>query len=94
MASGIRGSIVMRNAITVVLLFLGVVAGVYLTGAGILLQAWEQSMSRSDQQPTTSSYLRWAGGAFGPALIAVCIWVGIRSLRRRRTNDLDIRPCQ
>lgn len=37
MAIGIRGSIVMRNAITVVLLFLGVAAGVYLTGAGILL---------------------------------------------------------
>ncbi|SLG33334.1 hypothetical protein [Mycobacteroides abscessus] len=51
-------------------------------------------MSRSDQQPATSSYLRWAGGAFGLALLAVCISGGIRSLRRRRTNDLDIRPYQ
>lgn len=77
-----------------VLLFLGVAAGVYLTGIGILLQAWDESMSRFDQQPTASSYLWWAVSAFGLALITVCVWGGIRSLRRRRTNDLDIRPCQ
>ncbi|CPR72559.1 Uncharacterised protein [Mycobacteroides abscessus] len=75
-----------RKAITTVLLLVGVLAGIYLTGIGILLQAWDESMSRFDQQPTTSSYLWWGVSALGLALITVCIRVGIRSLRKRPTG--------
>lgn len=79
-----------KKILTTTMLLVGVAAGIYLTGIGILLQAWDESMLRFDQQPTTSSYLWWGVSAFGLALIVACARVGIRSLRGR-SKGADVR---
>lgn len=76
---------------------MGVTAGIYLTGIGIVLQGWDEAMRRFEQQPTAPSYLWWGLSAVGLALIAACVWGGIRTLRRRH-SDADVRcvhePCE
>lgn len=72
-----------KKVLRAVLLLVGVTAGIYLTGVGIVLRGWGEAMHRFEQQPTTSSYLWWGVSAVGLALIAACVWGGFRSFRRR-----------
>lgn len=78
-----------RSILTAVLLLAGIVAGIYLTCLGIVLQHLDESMSRFDDLPTTSSYLWWVVSALGLALIASCIRGTMRTLRRRRSAAKD-----
>jgi hypothetical protein len=81
---------VIRKILTAIVLLVGALAGIYLTGLGIMLQAWDEAMLRFDQRSTASSYLWWGVSAFGLALIAACVWGGIRPQHRRR-SDADVR---
>lgn len=76
-----------KKVITATLLLIGVVFGLYLTALGIVLQSYGESMLRFDHHPTTSSYLWWGVSAVGIALIAGCIWGGIRLFRRRSAGS-------
>lgn len=78
-----------RSILTTALPLAGLAAGVYLTGIGIMLQHLDESMSRFDDLPTTSSYLWWVVSALGLALIAACIRGTVRALRRRRRAAED-----
>ncbi|MBA0046295.1 hypothetical protein [Mycobacteroides sp. LB1] len=72
-----------KKIITATLLLIGLLVGVYLTGLGIVLQGYGESMLRFDHHPTTSSYLWWGVSALGIALVAGCVWGAIRFFRRR-----------
>ncbi len=78
-----------RSILTAVLLLAAIAAGIYLTCLGIVLQHLDESMSRFDNLPTTSSYLWGVVSALGLTLIAACIRGTIRTLRRRRRAAKD-----
>lgn len=75
-----------KKAIAATLLVVGVLAGLYLTSVGIVLQHVTRSSYEFDQQSGAWSYLWWGVSAVGLALIAVSTWGGIRYLRRSRQN--------
>ncbi|SKP57862.1 Uncharacterised protein [Mycobacteroides abscessus subsp. abscessus] len=81
-SSNRKGVNVVKKVITATLLLVGVLFGLYLTGMGIVLQRYGQSLLKFAHHPTTSSYLWWGVSALGIALIVACVWGGIRFFRR------------
>lgn len=87
--TGLRPLKAGRSILTAVLLLTGIAVGIYLTCLGIVLQHLDESTSRFDDLPTTSSYLWWVVSALGLTLITACIRGAIRALRRRRSAAKD-----
>lgn len=82
-----------KKVITAILLVVGVLAGLYLTGLGIMLQYLTRFSYEFDQQSGAWSYLWWGVSALGVVLIAVSLWGGMRYLRRSRQPSTTLPRC-